>query len=278
MSSTLLLEIGCEELPTSFLDGALEQLAVIIPDELSKARVAHGQVRILGTPRRLVALVADVADAVSARDEELLGPPETAARTPDGKWTKAAEGFARKNDVPVTALSIVDTPRGRYLRAVKSHAGARTMELLPGVFHAACGCVSFTKSMRWADLDAAFGRPIQWIVALYGSAVVPFSFAGVTSGDTSRGHRFLAPESVAIPDADEYVTAMGLAHVRVDPDARRVAMLAGLESCAAMEGGELVRDAFLEREVLGLVEDPHVLTGRFDADFLRLPDALIESG
>ena len=277
MSSTLLLEIGCEELPTSFLDGALEQLEKIVPEELAKQRLTHGRVRILGTPRRLAALVADVADAVAAREEELLGPPETAARAPDGKWTRAAEGFAKKNDVPLDALSIADTPRGRYLRAVKMHPGAESSALLPGVLQAVCARIAFSKSMRWADLDTPFGRPIQWIVALYGRAVVPFTFAGVTAGDASRGHRFLAPDSVRIPEADEYVTTMGLAHVRIDPDARRVAMLAGLESAAAIERGELVRDAFLEKEVLGLVEEPHVITGRFEESFLRLPDALIES-
>jgi glycyl-tRNA synthetase beta chain len=277
MSATLLLEIGCEELPTSFLDGALEQLRSLVPDELAKARVAHGAVRVLGTARRLVALVADVADAVSAREEELLGPSESAAKAPNGAWTKAAEGFAKKNNLPLDRLEIADTPKGRYLRAVIRHEGAASASLLPGVLGAVARRITFAKSMRWASGDVAFGRPVQWIVALLGDAVVPFEFAGVAAGRTTRGHRFLAPAPVAVDHADAYVSVIGERHVRVDPDARRVAMLAALESAAAAEGGELVRDAFLEGEVLGLVEEPHVVVGRFEERYLALPDALIES-
>lgn len=277
MPATLLLEIGCEELPTSFLDGALDQLRALVPDELARARIAHGDLRVLGTPRRLVVLVAEVAGEVTARDEELLGPPESASRSPQGAWTKAAEGFAKKNNLPVDALSIADTPKGRYLRAVVRHEGAATTALLPGVLAAVCRRITFAKSMRWGTQDIAFGRPIQWLVALYGATPVRFEFAGVMSGGATRGHRFLAPETVLVPDADSYISTVGEAYVRVDPDSRRVAMLAGLEAAAAAEGGELVRDVFLEREVLGLVEEPHTVVGRFEERYLALPDVLIES-
>lgn len=277
MPATLLFEIGCEELPTSFLDGALTQLRTIVPDELARARVSHGAVRVLGTPRRLAVLVSDVAETVSAREEELLGPAESTARAPDGSWSKAAEGFARKNNLRLDALEIADTPKGRYLRAVIRHEGAPTASLLPDVLGAVARRITFAKSMRWASGDTSFGRPIQWIVALLGDTVVPMEFAGVTAGRTTRGHRFLAPEPVALPHADAYLPTLGERHVRVDPDARRVAMLTALETAAAAEGGELLRDEFLESEVLGLVEDPHVIVGRFDPRYLELPDALIES-
>ncbi|MFO0646957.1 MAG: glycine--tRNA ligase subunit beta [Polyangiales bacterium] len=277
MSPTLLLEIGCEELPTSFLDGALEQLRTLVSDELSKARIEHGNVRVLGTPRRLAVLVSSVVPEVSAREEEVLGPSESAAKTPDGGWSKAAEGFAKKNNVLTADLSIADTAKGRYLRAVIRHPGSYTASLLPAVLAAVCKRISFSKSMRWASGETAFGRPIQWIVALYDTAVIPFEFAGIRSGPVSRGHRFLAPGDVVLRSAEDYVTQLGVSFVRVDVDSRRVAMLAGLETAAAHEGGELVRDAFLEREVLGLVEEPHVVVGRFEEKYLALPDALIES-
>jgi glycyl-tRNA synthetase beta chain len=277
MSPTLLLEIGCEELPTSFLDGALEQLRTLVSDELSKARIEHGTVRVLGTPRRLAVLVSSVAPEVAAREEEVLGPSESAARAPDGGWTKAAEGFAKKNNVLPSDLSIADTAKGRYLRALIRHPGAYTVSLLPAVLTSVCKRITFTKSMRWASGETAFGRPIQWIVALHDTEVVPFEFAGVRAGASTRGHRFLAPAEIALRSAEDYVTQLGVSFVRVDVDSRRVAMLAGLESAAANEGGELVRDAFLEREVLGLVEEPHVVVGRFEEKYLALPDALIES-
>jgi len=277
MASTLLLEIGCEELPTSFLDGALEQLATLVPEELTRARVAFGAVRVLGTPRRLSVLVHDVADAVAAREEELLGPAESAAKTPAGEWSKAAEGFARKNELSLDALSIAETPKGRYLRAVKRTPGAETSALLPEALGAVCRRITFAKSMRWADGDVAFGRPIQWIVALLGDAVIPFSFAGIAAGRNTRGHRFLSPDRFDLAHAEGYVEALASAHAMVDTAARRSGMMAALDAAAKQAGGTLREDAFLEREVTGLVEEAFVVAGRFDEAFLKLPDALIES-
>lgn len=278
MPAKLLLEIGCEELPTSFLDGALEQLATLLPDELRRARIAHGAVRVLGTPRRLAALVEGVLDRVEAREEELLGPPESAAKTAEGVWSKAAEGFAKKSGVSVEALEIIDTPRGRYLRALKRYEGEQTVALLPEVLSAVCRRVSFAKSMRWADLDTAFGRPVQWLVGLYGDAVIPFHFAGHTAARVTRGHRFLGGNAaIELTHADDYIARMTDAHVIVEVEARREKLLRALHEAAAGEGGALKHDAFLEGEVLGLVEDPHVIVGRFDERFLSLPALLIES-
>ncbi len=278
MPANLLLEIGCEELPTSFLDGALAQLATLIPEELQRARIAHGAVKTLGTARRLAAVVEGLADTVEPREEELLGPPESAARTPDGKWSRAAEGFAKKSEVSIDALDIVETPKGRYLRAIKRTPGARTADLLPEVLATVCRRISFTKSMRWADLDTAFGRPVQWLVALHGDAVIPFSFAGHTAARSTHGHRFLTSDGpFELRAADDYVQAMHDARVLVDTDARRALLLEGLLAAAAEEGGTLKRDAFLEGEVLGLVERPHVICGRFEERFLKLPAPLIES-
>ncbi|MDO9015489.1 MAG: glycine--tRNA ligase subunit beta [Deltaproteobacteria bacterium] len=277
MASTLLLEIGCEELPTSFLDGALRQLADLVIDELTRARLSYDTLRTLGTPRRLAVVVEGVPAAVEAREEELLGPAEGAAKTPTGEWSKAAEGFARKNNVSLADLSIAETPKGRYLRAVKRTPGAAASTLLPEVLGAVCRRITFAKSMRWADGEVAFGRPIQWIVALLDDAVVPFAFAGVTAGRSTRGHRFLAPDLFDLPGAGGYVEALAAAHVQVDTDARRAGMMAALHAAAKESGGALREDAFLEREVTGLVEEAFVVAGRFDEDFLKLPDALIES-
>src|SRR4051812_28403936 len=115
MPRTLLLEIGCEELPTTFVRSALEQLVKLAGEELARARIPHGDIRTLGTARRLAVLVHGVAESIEARTEELIGPAESAARGADGKWTKAAEGFARKNEIALDALTIADTPKGRYL-------------------------------------------------------------------------------------------------------------------------------------------------------------------
>ncbi|MBI5515508.1 MAG: glycine--tRNA ligase subunit beta [Deltaproteobacteria bacterium] len=277
MASALLLEIGCEELPTSFLDHGLDQLRTLLPEALSQAHLPHGELKVHGTPRRLAALVESVADEAPAREEELLGPPEGAARTPDGRWSKAAEGFARKCDLPVDALTLADTPKGRYLRAVKHHPGAPASALLPEVLGAVCRRLTFAKSMRWGDGDTAFGRPVRWLLGLHGTHVVPFSFAGLQSGRETYGHRFLHPGAVSVPHPSEYLSVLEGVKVLADAGVRRERMVAALRRVVEAEGGVLVPDAFLEREVLGLVEWPHALLGRFEEAFLALPEALITS-
>lgn len=277
MASTLLLEIGCEELPTSFLDGALQQLGTLAIDELARAGLGYDTVHTLGTPRRLAVVVEGVPEGVAPREEELIGPAESAAKQPDGAWSKAAEGFARKNGVGIDALAIKDTPKGRYLSATRRTPGVETRALMPELLATICKRITFAKSMRWADLDTAFGRPVQWIVALLDDAVVPFSFAGVTAGRNTRGHRFLSPDRFDLAGAAGYVERLAQAHVVADVEARRAGMMAALRAAATAEGGVLLEDDFLEREVAGLVEEAFVVVGRFDEAFLKLPDALVES-
>ena len=277
MSRTLLLEIGCEELPASSVRGALEQLSRLVPEELSRARIAHGEVRTLGTPRRLAVMVKQVSPDVASRTEELLGPAEGSAKSPDGKWTKAAEGFARKNEIALDALSIVETPKGRYVRAEKTHPGGKTLDRLPELLHTVITRITFPKTMRWADNEIAFGRPVQWLLSMFGADVVPVSFVKLHAGRNTRGHRFLAPDPFDLANADEYVDHLRKRHVLVDADERRAVQYAALEKAAKAEGGELVRNAFLEDEVLGLVEEPFVVVGHFEEAFLMLPDELIET-
>ncbi len=277
MTSTLLLEVGCEELPTSFLEDAMGQLGKSLPEELDRVGVAHGAVRVLGTPRRVAVVVEEVVAEIAPREEELLGPPASAALGPDGGWSRAAEGFAKKNGLSIDALSLVDTPKGRYLRALKRTPGTSAIALLPAALTAALRRVTFAKSMRWAQQETAFGRPVQWIVALLDDAVVPLSFAGVDAGRATYGHRFLAPSAISLGHARGYPETLRAAKVEVDPKARRDSALEALLAAAATEGGILRRDAFLEGEVTGLVEWPAVVVGRFEESFLDLPDALIES-
>ncbi len=174
----LLLEIGTEELPSSFVDAALAALPGIVADELANARLSHGAVQALGTPRRLAVLVRDVAARQLDLDEEAIGPPETAAFK-DGKPTRAAEAFAAKLGLSVDALTVVDKPAGpkqkpgRYVIGRRVETGRPAMELLGAVLPRVCAAIPFRKSMRWGDLDATFGRPVQWLVALLGEEIVP---------------------------------------------------------------------------------------------------------
>jgi glycyl-tRNA synthetase beta chain len=281
-SLPLLLEIGAEELPSSFVDAALAALPKIVADELAKARLTHGAVRALGTPRRLAVLVQDVTTRQLDLDEEVVGPPEAAAFK-EGKPTKAAEAFAAKLGVGVDALRIVEKAAGpkakpgRYVVGQRVEAGRAATELLGACLRAVCAAVPFRKSMRWADLDETFGRPVQWIVALFGDEVVPFSFGGVTSGRSSRGHRFLAPAAFDVASPSAYVEALRARHVLVDREERVRAMMDRVEAAARAAGGTQDPEAMLVDENASLVEEPHVVTGSFDRAFLALPAAVIRA-
>jgi glycyl-tRNA synthetase beta chain len=284
MSSALplLLEIGTEELPSSFVDAALAAMPGIVADELANARLSHGAVRALGTPRRLAVVVRDVAARQLDLDEEVIGPPESAAFK-DGKPTRAAEAFATKLGAAVDSLTVVDKAAGpkqkpgRYVVGRRVERGRPAMDLLGGVLARVCAAIPFRKSMRWGELDATFGRPIQWMVALLGGEVIPVVFAGAKSGRLSRGHRFLAPATFAVGGPEGYVEQLRERHVLVDRGERVRVMLERVDAAARAAGGTYDPEPMLVDENASLVEEPHVVTGSFDRAFLALPAAVIRS-
>lgn len=273
-AATFLLEIGVEELPSSFVASALGAMPELFAAELGHARLAHGAVRALGTPRRLALVVEDLAARQADLAEKVAGPPKAAAFEDDGTPKKAAIGFAKKLGVPVESLVVEDTDKGPYVFAVRDEPGAPVAEVLPELVARVLPKIPFPKSMRWGEGDIAFGRPVHWVVCLRGADVVPLELAGVRAGRTSRGHRFLSPGAVEIPDAGAYVDRLRAARVLVDPEERRRVMLARLEAAAAEAGGTIVEDAFLVGENLSMVEEPHVICGAFDPAYLDLPDAV----
>jgi glycyl-tRNA synthetase beta chain len=278
----LLLEIGTEELPSSFVDAALAALPSIVADELAKGRLAHGEVQALGTPRRLGVIVRDVHTRQLDLDEEVIGPPETAAFK-DGKPTRAAEAFAQKLGLGVGALVIVEKaagPRqkpGRYVVGRRVEQGRPAMDLLGVILPLVCAAIPFRKSMRWADREATFGRPVQWLVALLGGDVVSATFAGVQAGRRSRGHRFLAPAEFDVKNADAYVEQLRERHVLVDRDERRRTMVDRVAAAAHAAHGTYDHEPMLVDENASLVEEPYVVTGSFDRAFLALPAAVIRA-
>jgi glycyl-tRNA synthetase beta chain len=270
----LLLEIGCEELPASFVETATRALPGLAQRKLAERRIAHGAIRALGTPRRLALWVRDVATEQPNLEVELIGPPVRAAFKDDVP-TKAAVAFAEKLGVAVEALRRVETPKGEYLAGTQRETGQPAIALLPGVLLAVATSIPFQKSMRWGDGDFAFGRPIQWIVALFGEEIVPLSLAGIASGRASRGHRFLHEGEVSIAQPAAYIDELRRAHVLVDPEERASVMRDGLLAAATALGGQLIEDEFLIGENLSLVEEPHVIAGGYDEESLALPERVI---
>ena len=279
MSAEFLLEIGTEELPSSFVTHALHSMQRSAVDLISQARLGTDalDVHAMGTPRRLALRIRGLAAQQPDRDETVMGPPWTAAFEDDGTPKKAATGFARKHGVEVSALTKQATDKGDYVSVAVHETGKPIEDVLADVLPQLCQRITFPKSMRWGPGEIAFGRPIHWIVSLLGSDVVEFEFANVRAGRSTRGHRFLAPSTFVIEEASQYEAVLEGAHVIVDVAERKERMMLALLASAKSLGGVLERDAFLADECVSLVEEPFVVPGTFDEAFLELPDEVVIS-
>ena len=275
MSELLVFEIGVEELPASFVAGALRAMPDLARERLGRARLGHGEIRAVGTPRRLTLIVEGLADRQRDLAETVLGPPKAAAFEADGRPKKAAEGFAKKLGLSVDALFIEETEKGAYVAGRREERGKAADEVLPELLAELTRAIPFPKSMRWGEGEVAFGRPVHWLFCLHGARVVDVRFAGVKAGDETRGHRFLAPGAFPLERAERYVDALREAHVIVEEEERARLMRERLEAAAKGAGGVLVEDDFLIGENLSLVEEPQVICGAFDPAFLTLPDDVI---
>ena len=271
MGKELLLEIGTEEIPAAFIPKALEDMAELAGKALSGRRIAHGAVTVLGTPRRLCLVVADVAEQQEDQVVERLGPAVRTAFDRKGNPTRAALGFANSQGMSVADLVRTTTDKGEYLCARKHVTGAPTAGLLPGVLASLIGDIPFRKSMRWSDFAFRFARPIHWIVALFGGEVVPFAIENVGSGNASRGHRFLRPEAFTVADSRDYLLKAREHFVIVDPAERREIILREAKRAAAAVGGEPLLQEDLLETVAFLVEYPVLVCGGFAPEFLALP-------
>ncbi|KPK14304.1 MAG: hypothetical protein AMJ62_13255 [Myxococcales bacterium SG8_38] len=279
MSSEFLLEIGTEELPSSFVRHALQSMKASAVELVGQARLETRalEMHTMGTPRRLALRIRGLAPSQPDRHETIMGPPWSAAFDPSGAPRKAAEGFAKKHGVDVTALRKQTTDKGDYVTVEVYEPGKPTHEVLATILPELCSRISFPKSMRWGTAEVTFGRPIHWIVSLLGDDVVDFEFANVRAARKTRGHRFLAPNELELDRATQYEEALAAAHVVVDVARRKERMMEALRHGANELGGVLQPDPFLADECVSLVEEPFVVPGSFDDAFLELPDAVVIS-
>lgn len=266
----LLFEIGTEELPANYMPNILKDLKTLSLKKLQDARVPFADVTVLGTPRRLAVLVSGVEETQADSTEEFKGPAVNIAFK-DGEPTKAAQGFARGKGVDVKDLVVKDN----YIYAVKHIQGRATAELLPHVLQEILTNIPFPNHMRWADFDFRFLRPIHWLVALFGTEIVPVSITDIQSDRCTMGHRFLSNKKIEIPVADDYEKILEENFVIADQDKRREMIRQQITELAREEGGEIEIAADLLEEVNYLVEYPTPLCGQFEEKYLALPEAAI---
>ena len=267
MSKDLLLEIGTEEGPAHVMPRMLSDLSRLAEDLFKEHRLAYDSLRTIGTPRRSALLVTGLAERQEDVSTETRGPSVAIAFDAEGNPTKAGAGFARGQGIDPSAL----IQRDGYVYASVHEKGAETAALLTELLPELIRTLPLPNSMRWGDLDFRFIRPIRWIVALYGTEVVPFTLANVTSGNTSRGHRTLAPQEFVIAAPADYEEACEKAYIIVDPERRRAMICAQISETAKACGGTAEITPDLLEEVLYLVEYPTALSGSFEEKYLTLP-------
>lgn len=304
MDRELLIELGCEEIPASWLPALTQQVGDATSVRLKEFRLeSEAPVETHSTPRRLTVRIAHVAERQADLEELLMGPPVSAAFKPDGGPTPAASGFARKNGVEPAELERVETPRGLYLAFRKSVRGRPAIDVLPAVLAGVLRDLSFPKQMHWdAQLDDGrgellFGRPIRWILFLYGGRVVPFVIGrgeaaqsglvqDVRSGAVTYGHRFLATSgragrAIKVRSYDEYQARLLENFVVLDREDRHAKIARELDAHARRLGGRVSSAAASEsrllQEVPDLVEYPSVVAGTFAAEFLELPEEVLST-
>ncbi|MCP5094267.1 MAG: glycine--tRNA ligase subunit beta [Chloroflexi bacterium] len=272
---TFLLEIGSEELPVGDLESALRQLKTKVPELLERLRLTYTQIDIEGTPRRLAVIVHRLVGHQQAIEQVVKGPPVDRAFDADGIPTQAALGFARSKGIDVSDLQIMNEGDKRYVTAVIHEEGRATAAILSEALPDLLSRIRFGHSMRWNPSNVTYSRPLRWFVALYGPDVIPFSYAGIVSGRTSRGLRPYDSPNIRISDGRNYAGIMRNNGIVLRAEKRRELILAVSSKLAAEKKGTLPDDPALLNEVANLVERPTPMRGTFDERYLKLPSDVL---
>lgn len=276
--ANFLLELGTEELPASFVASSAQQWQRLVPATLSEQFLTNKSIHVYATPRRLAVLVKGLPLQQLDREEEVKGPPATAAFK-DGKPTKAAEGFAKKQGVEIDALEVRATDKGDFVFVLKKIPGRMSADILAELVPLWISKLEGKRFMRWADGDLKFPRPIRSIVALLDDTVLQITLVSgsdtIKSDRISQAHRVLHPSQVSIPQAEDYVECLRAACVEVDRTQRKTQIQAQVEAAATKQGGYADITEDLLEEVTDLVEWPNAVVGKFDDEFLILPPEVI---
>ena len=274
----LLVEIGVEELPHSFIPDAMEQLNSLFTGLLRESRVGFGEVKVYSTPRRMTLLIGSVEEVQASCVVEKRGPSLEKAYLPGGKPSAALLGFLKGNGAKEEQLVVKDTGNAKYLFLELASEGLETESLVPEILRKTLGAISFPKRMKWESSGFTFARPIRWILALFGEKVIPFSIADIQSSRYTFGHRAYAAGRIELGNPSEYEVRLLDASVVADRGRRLASVREQVSAAAEREGLEVpeIAGVLFERST-DLVEFPHAVLCSFESHFLELPPEVLMS-
>lgn len=273
MAKDLLLEIGLEEMPAHIVSPSRLQLENKIVKFLDENQLAYETVQSFSTPRRLAVRVTKLPEQQEDTQEEVKGPARKIAQDAEGNWSKAALGFVKGQGLTTEAITFKELNGVEYVYVTKHNQGQKTMDVLAGLKEVITS-LTFPVTMHWANYDFEYIRPIHWIVALLDDEVIPFSVLDVTTGKSSRGHRFLG-DDVTFDHSKEYEEKLKEQFVIVDPNERKTMIIKQANQLAEKNSWTLDLDENLLEEVNNLVEYPTAFVGAFDEKYLSVPDEVL---
>jgi len=270
-----LFEIGLEELPARYVDQAEKDLKKIIENELKAGRIKFSEIESFSTPRRVTAIIKDLAEKQDDLDKKSVGPSVEIAYK-DGQLTKAGEGFVKSQGATIDDIKIIENEKGKYISIEKFIAGKNTREILPEILKNAIKKIEFEKSMKWADRTFRFVRPIKWFVTLFDNGeILPFEFEGLKGGNKTRGMRYFASQDIEINNPLDYEKILLENFVIVNGEKRREEILKSIRENGEKDGDTAIINKYLLDEVVNVVEYPYAIKGEFSKDYLELPEDII---
>jgi glycyl-tRNA synthetase beta chain len=275
MSADLLLEIGVEEIPSAYMNQALENLRSLALKTMEENRLTHGEIKTMGTPRRLVLLIPGLAERQTDAFIKNRGPRKSAAYDQQGQPSKAGLGFARGQGLDFSQLTILEVDGVEYIAAIRREEGQAAREILPQLLPSIIQAMSFPRSMRWGYYQTRFARPIRWLLCLLGDEVIPVEIENITSSRQTYGHRFLSRGALEIKHVDDYFTQLRDNYVILDQTERQEMIWQQVVDIAREKGGQPVENESLLGEVNFLVEYPTAFWGAFSPDYLDVPPEVL---
>ncbi len=276
--STILFELGCEELPPKSLKPLRDALESSVKEQLTEANISFDNIKAFAAPRRLALQIQGISDKQPDRTEEKRGPAIKAAFDTDGNPTRAAMGFAKGLGIEVSELTTINTDKGNYVGYEQTIHGEATTELLPAIFQTALDNLQIAKRMRSGASKEEFVRPVQWAVLMQDDTVIDATIQGHQTGTQTRGHRFHSPGFYTIAHANDYEQLLDGLKVVADFDKRQTRINNQVKALADEINADPIVPQDLLDEVTALVDFPIALRANFEARFLQVPqEALIST-